>query len=137
MDNSLYVGMSGTHSSMRQLELITNNLANVNTPGFRADNLAMASHDVKSSNQTRTYAGVGRTFSDFSQGPIFSTDRDLDVALNGPGFIAVQSKTGREGFTRSGDFTLSSTGELKTAGGNYVMGIAGIIRIPSAEKINI
>ncbi len=85
---------------------------------------------------TRTYGKVDHTVTNFDKGSMLNTGRDLDVALNGEGFIAVQSKTGKEGYTRSGSFQLQN-GVLMTKSGELVMGNAGAINIPEAERLHI
>lgn len=137
MDKSLYLNMNGAHNAMRRLEVITNNLANVNTNGFRAD--ASFTDAYKTPNSTmdsRVYAKFERTFTDFNPGSIMTTDRDLDVAIQGQGFIAVQTKTGKEGQTRDGSFQIRD-GFLTSRRGDLVLGNSGAIAIPSSEKIHI
>lgn len=138
MDRSLFISMSGAKNSMRELEVETNNLANVNTTAFRADSSFMEQYKVASQGQqSRVYAKVGKTYTNFKQGPMINTERDLDIALDGPGFIAVQSKTGREGYTRAGSLQLGQDGNLTTTEGQLVMGNAGVINIPPAQRIHI
>ncbi|VVC77099.1 Flagellar basal-body rod protein FlgF [Aquicella siphonis] len=137
MDKSLFISMNGAYNSMRQLEIITNNLANVNTTAFRADSTFIRAHEVNSGGQqSRVYSRLDKTYTNFKQGNIFNTDRDLDVAINGDGFIAVQSKSGREGYTRAGSLQIRN-GILTTQTGEIVMGNGGPINIPPAEKISI
>lgn len=137
MDKSLFISMSGAQNASRQLEIITNNLANVNTTGFRADSTYLEQHQVaKTGNQSRVYAKLNTTYTDFKQGAILSTDRDLDVALNGDGFIAVQSKSGQEAYTRIGNLQVKN-GMLTTQNGNLVIGSSGPIAIPDAQRLNI
>lgn len=138
VDKALFLGSNGESASMHQMEIITNNLANVNTTGFRADYQAMKQFDSKGKgDDSRTYAASGQTYSDFTPGPIIHTDRDLDVAVSGKGFIAVQSKTGKEGYTRAGDLQISDTGFLTTRSGQYIMGEGGPIQIAQSKKISI
>lgn len=138
MDKSLFVSMNGAKNSMRELEIVTNNLANANTTGFRGDaTYSSQYHSKDAANETRVYAKLAGTFTDFTQGPILNTQRDLDVAIDGPGFIAVQSLSGKEGYTRAGDLQIDETGALKTSRGELVMGNAGTISIPQAQRISI
>ena len=137
MDKSVYIGMTGEKSSMHQLEILTNNLANVNTTGFRADYETVKQTAVSSNpKETRVFSTVNGTYTDFNHGPTLNTGRDLDVAISGEGFIAVQGKEGREGYTRAGSLELDQ-GNLVTKAGEIVVGRSGIINIPAAEKINI
>lgn len=138
MDKALFLGMNAQSSSMHQLEILTNNLANINTPGFRADYEVVKQNPISNnSNETRVYSSIGQSYTDFKQGPILRTGKELDLAISGDGFFAVQSKDGREGYTRSGNFMLSTDGYLVTQTGQLVLGRAGAIRLKNAEKIEI
>lgn len=138
MDKALFVSSHGAQSSMRELEVITNNLANLNTNGFRADASYVEPYQFENSqNNSRVYSKINNTYTDFQKGPILNTERDLDIAVNGDGFLAVQSKAGKEGYTRAGSLQLTSDGTLMTQTGHLVMGNAGVITIPPAEKISI
>jgi len=138
MDKALFVGMGGQRNAMKELEILSNNLANVNTPGFRADYETTKSFYQKQEGlETRVYPQLGKTYSDFKQGPVLSTGRDLDVAIFGKGMFAVQSNTGQEGYTRAGNFEVSADGFLTTARGEVVIGDGGVIKIPESERIEI
>lgn len=139
MDKSLFISMNGAQNSMHQLEVITNNLANVNTSAFKADLTYVDQYKVpaKQGQQSRTYSKLESTYTNFDKGPLINTQRDLDIALDGAGFIAVQSKTGKEAYTRAGNLELSADGMLVTQSGNFVIGNGGPIYIPPAEKISI
>ncbi len=138
MDKALFIGMGGQTTALRELEILTNNLANVNTPGFRADYEVMKqNHIQKEKMETRVYSSVGGSYTDYKTGPILRTGRDLDVAVSGNGMFAVQSKNGKEGYTRAGNFEVSSEGFLTTASGDMVLGKAGAIQIPQSEMIHI
>lgn len=139
MDRALFISMTGAKSSMQELEVMTNNLANLNTTAYRADSTFMQQQAVDPNNpqQSRTYSKVAKTYTDFTQGSIFNTERDLDIALDGSGFIAVQSKTGKEGYTRAGGLILNPDGTLATESGALVMGNAGTVSLPPADKISI
>jgi flagellar basal-body rod protein FlgF len=138
MDKALFIGMSGQSNSLRELEILSNNLANVNTPGFRADFETVKQHHIQEGGmETRVYSAMGATYTDFKQGPILRTGRDLDTAISGTGMFAVQSKSGVEGYTRAGDFEISGDGFLTTTTGNIVLGNNGAIQIPNSEKLEI
>jgi flagellar basal-body rod protein FlgF len=138
VDKALFVGSDGAKQLMRELEVITNNLSNVTKTGFRADFQSKALWSpTGSTDDTRTYSVLTRTYSDFTTGPIMKTDRDLDVALSGKGFIAIQGKGGLEGYTRDGSFQLKD-GLLKTQSNEVVLGTSGVISIPNAaERLTI
>ena len=78
-----------------------------------------------------------RPGTDYQQGTVQSTGRELDISVQGEGFIAVQGKDGREGYTRAGDLQLTQTGQLVTGTGLAVLGDGGPIAVPPAEKIEI
>lgn len=138
MDKALFIGMGGQSNALRELEILSNNLANVNTPGFKADYEVMKQHHLNNIGlETRVYSKLGKTYTDFRQGPILRTGRDLDVAVSGHGMFAIQSKSGREGYTRAGDFDISNDGFLTTSRGQMVLGKTGAIQIKNAERVII
>ncbi len=138
MDRLAYIVMSGAKQTLLAQATNANNLANVSTQGFKADLDAFQSLPVYGPGYaSRVYAQDVRTGTDFEQGPLMTTGRDLDVALKGQGFIAVQAPDGTEAYTRRGDLHLSPNGQLQTAEGDSVMGNQGPIAIPPASKIDI
>lgn len=138
MDRSLYIAMNAAQQTMLAQATNANNLANVNTTGFRADFEQFRSMPVFGEGlPTRVYSMSERPSTDYEQGSIHSTGRELDISVQGEGFIAVQGKDGREGYTRAGDLHTTTTGQLVTGTGLAVMGEGGPIAIPPAEKIEI
>lgn len=138
IDKAAFIGMNGAQASMHRLEVLTNNLANINTTGFRADFDAVVPYKVNNDGmQSRTYTKLQNTYTDFTKANDIYTGRELDVAMAGEGFISVQSKSGKEGYTRDGALDLDAQGNLITKNGEYVIGVSGIINIPPAEKVHI
>ncbi len=138
MDKALYLGVASQKNSMKELEIITNNLANTNTPGFRADYEVIKQNATNNSDfETRVYPSVGRSYSDFKQGPVLRTENDLDIAISGPGFFSVQANQGKEGYTRNGNFEISNDGFLTTSKGEIVLGVDGAINLANADKVNV
>lgn len=138
MDRMIYVAMSGAQQTMRSLQTTTNNLANVNTTGFRADLNHFQSLPVAGDEAvTRTYALADTPGYDFRHGGLVTTGRDLDAAINGDGFFAVLSPTGKEAYTRAGDMHVDANGFLVNGGGYQMMGNGGPIALPPFEKIQI
>ncbi len=138
MDRMLYVAMSGAKETILAQATNSSNLANASTPGFLADLQQFRSMPVfGDGHPTRVYALSERPAIDFKSGSIVQTGRDLDVALNGKGWIAVQSPDGNEAYTRRGDLKLDANGQLTTGNGLPVVGNGGPIAIPPAEKIDI
>ncbi len=138
MDRMLYVSMAGAKQIMRAQTMNTHNLANANTPGFRADmNLFRAVPVNGPGLDSRVYAVNDGSGVDLSAGTLRETGRDLDVAVRGEGFFAVQTADGGEAYTRAGNFTVSPLGQLLTATGEAVLGDGGPIAIPPYEKLDI
>ncbi len=138
MDRALYVAMSGAKQILLAQASNANNLANANTPGFRADFEQLRSMPVFGNGYpSRVYAMTERPGVDLSTGSLQTTGRDLDVAINGEGWLAVQAKDGSEAYTRAGDLHITPGGQLVTGSGLPVLGNAGPIAIPPAQKIEI
>ncbi len=134
----LFIALSGAKQSMTAQAINTNNLANSSTTGFRADFHNVLSRQVVGPGMpSRAYATVQPGVIDFSGGSIISTGRDLDVAINGGGWFAVQAPDGTEGYTRAGSFTVDTAGRLLDRNGNPVLGNAGPISIPPYSSLQI
>lgn len=145
MENSLLIGLSRVTTLERHLAVISNNLANVNTNGYKSDQMLFeeflnpTAHEDNFAGRDRrlSYVQDRGTFHDFAQGAAERTNNPLDVAINGSGFIAVQT-AGGERYTRDGNFQLSSTGQLVTANGDAVLGSNGpIVFQPTDHDITI
>ena len=138
MDRMLYLSMSAAGNTMLAQAVNSNNLANANTPGFRADLAQFSSAPVLGTGHaSRVYAVEEPTSVDFNPGSIYHTGNELDVSLNGEGWIAILAADGTEAYTRAGDFRVSSFGMLENGAGHPVIGNGGAISIPPAEKIEI
>ncbi len=138
MDRSLYVVMSGAKETLYAQTSINNNLANANTTAFKADLENFRSMPVFGpGHPTRVYAMDERPLTDFDHGPIQTTGRELDIAIEGDGWMAVQAPDGSEAYTRRGDLRMSPEGLLKTGDGLLLLGENGPIAIPPAQKIDI
>lgn len=138
MDRLLYIAMSGAKETMLAQTVNTHNLANANTTGFRADLQAFQSLPVYGSvYPSRVYALTESMEVDFNPGALITTGRDLDVAINGDGWIGVQAPDGNEAYTRAGDLKINVNGLLTTGTGHPVMGNAGPVAIPPFEKLEI
>jgi flagellar basal-body rod protein FlgF len=136
MDRMLYVAMTGAKETLRAQTVNNHNLANVSTTGFRADLAAFQSRAVDGTGfASRVYATSASVGWDETSGALLTTGRDLDVAINGPGWIAVQAADGREAYTRAGNLQVDPTGQLKTATGQPVMGDGGPINVPPYTSI--
>ena len=137
MDKLIYIAMTGAKHAMYRQTSIANNLANVKTPGFRAEFvIARAAPVLGEGAPTRTFALAQTAGADFSPGGLESTGRDLDIALLTAGFIAVQTPSG-EAYTRNGSLEIDSTGLLHTREGFPVLGDGGPITIPENSIVTI
>ena len=136
MDALIYTAMSGAERAMRGQQVHANNLANLDTNGFRANlELAQAAklpgygYDDRHMSQMQSNAVTDR------QGALRQTGRDLDVAISGNGYFAVQGPTG-EGYTRAGAITLDADGTM-TVNGMQLLGEGGPITLPPHRKVEI
>ena len=131
MDEMIYVAMTGAKQTEIAQAINSNNLANVSTTGFRADLHAFSSVPVDGPGvDARVNAVVDSYGTDFAQGPISNTGRNLDIAVLGEGLIAVQTPDGSEAYTRAGDLRIGAGGLLETGSGHPVMGEGGPVAIP-------
>jgi flagellar basal-body rod protein FlgF len=138
MDRSLYIAMSGAKQSLLAQNSNANNLANMQTTGFKSDLEWFRSRPVSGDGYpTRVYAMIEKPGTNFSPGTMQTTGRDLDVAINGEGLIAVQGEDGKESYTRAGDLRITPEGFLRTGTGLPVTGQNGPITIPPSEKLTI
>jgi len=138
MDKLLYIAASGAREIMQAQAVNTNNLANANTTGFQADLAAARALQVHGPGYaSRAYSQVADGSVDLSKGAIKSTGRDLDVAVRGQGWIAVQAGDGTEAYTRAGDLRVSPEGLLENGRGQMVLGDGGPLQIPESRKLEI
>ncbi len=138
MDRMLYLAMSAAKQMMTAQALASNNLANANTTGFKADFDAVRAMPVFGDGYpSRVYAMTERPGIDFNVGTVETTDNELDIAINGAGFIAVIAPDGTEAYTRAGEFKQTVNGQLVTATDLPVLGNGGPIAFPQAESILI
>jgi flagellar basal-body rod protein FlgF len=138
MDRLIYVAMTGAKQILEQQATTTHNLANASTTGFRAQlDTFRAVPVVGSPSPTRAFVVDSTVGSDFSVGPIQQTGRDLDVAVQGKGWIAVERPDGSEAYTRSGSLKINENGVLQTQSGLNVLGDGGPISIPPDVRVSI
>ena len=138
MDRMLYLAMSGAKQTMHAQALSTHNLANVNTTGFKADLAAARSMPVfGDGHASRVYAMTERPGINFDHGSAQFTGNELDFAINGEGFVAVQAADGSEAYSRRGDMKINTSGLLENGAGQLILGDGGPIAIPPSEKIEL
>jgi flagellar basal-body rod protein FlgF len=138
MDRLVYLAMTGAQQLLHQQSVAAHNLANASTPGFRAETSAFRVAPVVGPGMpTRAYALQTTTGADFTPGVVQTTGRELDVAIEGEGFLAVQGTDGTEVYTRNGSLAISADGELQTRDGRTVLSDGGPISIPADSTITI
>lgn len=138
MDKFLYVAMSGAKETLRAQASNSHNLANASTTGFRADLSAFMTRVIEGPGfDTRAYATTSTVGFNRSGGALMTTGRDLDVAVNGDGWIAVQAPDGSEAYTRAGDLRLDTTGQLRTGAGHAVLGDGGPLVVPPHASLTL
>jgi flagellar basal-body rod protein FlgF/flagellar basal-body rod protein FlgG len=140
MENTLLIGLSRQMMLERQMDVVANNVANVNTNGYKADRslfeeyLMPGAHEDNFVGRDRRLSFVQdrATFHDFAGGPTEQTKNPLDVAIDGQAFLVVQTPAG-ERYTRDGGLQINSQGQLVTASGNPVLGSNGPIRFQQTD----
>ena len=138
MDRMIYVAMSGAKQMLEQQSVVANNLANATTTGFRAQMNAFRSAEVLGEGAaTRAFVVDSTPTADFTPGSIQMTGRDLDVAVEGAGWIAVQTADGSEAYTRNGSLQVNVNGVLQTRNGLSVLGDGGPIAVPADTRITV
>lgn len=138
MDRLIYSSLAAMRGAMARQATIANNLANVNTSGFRGEFTSAEAEWLKGSGLNgRATMSQDVTGADMTSGAVQSTGRDLDVALNGDALLTVQAQDGSEAYTRRGDLQLSDSGLLTTGDGMPVLGQSGPITLPPADSVSI
>jgi len=140
MNSGMYSALSGNIAAMQRMDIISNNLANVNTPGFKKDKMTF--EGMLASNTTPPAVSPSKTadpilqkdnvYVDYSAGPVSQTGNTLDVAIDGDGFFTVATPGGTA-YTRQGNFRLTADGTLVTTDGYPVMGQGGEIHITGGK----
>src|SRR5215831_7225782 len=128
MFTSFSTALSALNADSTAIDVVGNNLANINTTGFKVSNVSF--HDLVSQSlgagqgQTQVGFGVGNpvTQLQFNQGAIQATGGSLDAAIQGDGFFVVNTPGGATQYTRSGNFQVDANGNLTTATGQFVQG---------------
>ncbi|MCY1404585.1 Flagellar basal-body rod protein FlgF [compost metagenome] len=138
MDKMLYVAMTGASQNALAQKAHANNLANISTSGFQRDLEQARSMPVfGDSFPARAYAMSERPATDFTPGALQETGRDLDVAVGGNGWMAVQTPDGGEAYMRTASLNVDALGVLRAGNGMPVMGNGGPIAVPPEQKIEI
>ncbi len=138
MDRMIYTAMTGAKHILQQQSTVAHNLANATSTGFKSQIDSFRAVPVISEGlDTRAFVVDATAGADFKPGVIQTTNRDLDVAIQGKGWIAIQRQNGSEGYTRNGSLKVNENGLLQTSNGLTVMGDGGPISIPPDVTISI
>jgi len=138
MDRSIYLAMAGAQQLLEQQAVAAHNLSNASTTGYKAETTTFRVAPVTGPGQpTRAYALESTPGADLTAGTVQTTGRDLDVAIEGPGFFAVEATDGSEAYTRAGSFDVSPDGQLITRTGLTVLGEGGPIVVPPDSRIQV
>ena len=141
MENALLVGLSRQMALTHELDVIANNIANIDTTGYKADN-AMFERYLMPRASDQSFSGPDRRVSyvedraswiDMSQGSIQHTGDPLNIAINGTGYLVVQTASGQQRYTRNGALTINGAGQLVTSDGDQVVGDSGPITFQSTD----
>ena len=145
MENGSLVGLSRQIALARELDVVANNIANLNTTGFKADNVVFQEYlmpgaranQFAANDRQLSFVQDRATWLDLSQGPVEQTGNPLDVAISGSAFLTVQTPRG-ERYTRNGALQINSQGQLVTSEGLQVIGQNGpIVFQPNDREISI
>ena len=138
MDKMIHTSLGAMRGIMNRQTAIANNMANADTVGFRAEVVnAKAKYLDGPALDSRVLTSETVLAADMNAGPVRSTGRPLDIALNGDAMLAVQATNGDEAYTRRGDLQVNESGLLTTGDGHPVLGEGGPITLPPADSINI
>ncbi len=138
MDRFAYLASAGAKQLLHRQETIAHNLANANTTGFRADLDAFRAIPVQGAGQgTRVFVAESTPGFDSTPGTLQSTGRNLDVAIEGDGFLVVEARDGGEAYTRAGSLEVGADSTLRTNSGLVVQGDGGPITVPENSRVMI
>ena len=140
IENAQLISLSRQIALQRQMDVVANNMANINTTGFKTENILFEQYvmpvardqDFPNNDQPLSFVQDWATVHDLSGGAMVQTGSELDVGLNGDGFFAVQTPGG-ERWTKAGSFQISAGGQLVDASGNPVLGQGGPISFGPEE----
>jgi flagellar basal-body rod protein FlgF len=138
MDRMIYLSMAGAKAAMQRQDVLSHNLANVTTNGFRAELQAFRAVPVRGDGaSTRAYSLETTIGYNDAQGPLTPTGRNLDVAMQGNAWLAVQANDGTEAYTRAGSLDVNAEGLLVMRNGMPVLSDGGPINIPPNSAVEI
>jgi flagellar basal-body rod protein FlgF len=140
MENALLVGLSRQMALSHELDIVANNIANLDTTAYKADNASFSEFLMPHASDGQFSGGDKRisfvqdraTWIDFSPGSIQRTGNPLNVAIDGPGYLVVQTANGQR-YTRNGSLSINATGQLVTSEGDPVQGSSGPITFQNTD----
>ena len=139
MDTSTYISLSGLAARDQEMAVLANNIANMSTPGFKAERMMFSEYlaNAPGGSQSSYVTQAGNNH-DMSSGPLTHTGNSLDIALNGEGWLAITTPSGTN-YTRSGHFQLDPQGEVVTSNGYLLQGDGGapIVVPPDSGEVTI
>jgi flagellar basal-body rod protein FlgF len=134
MDNSIYIALSHQLMMFRDLEVTSNNIANVNTPGYSAEKLSFREHLVRDINGQNSFANDPTSYRDTSHGSFKTTNNPFDLAINGNAYFQVQTPLGVR-YSKAGAFQINDQGTMVNPDGYAVLGSdGGEITIPATAR---
>lgn len=138
MDRMIYLSMAGAKAAMQRQDVLSHNLANVTTNGFRAELQAFRSVPIQGDGaSTRAFSLETTIGYDPTPAPLTPTGRNLDVAMQGNAWLAVQGNDGTEAYTRAGSLDVNAEGLLVMRNGMPVLGDGGPINVPPNSQVSI
>jgi flagellar basal-body rod protein FlgF len=138
VDRMIYLSMTGAKAALQRQEVLSHNLANVSTNGFRAEMAAFRAVPVQGDGASTRVPALETTVGyNPEPGPIQTTGRNLDVAMEGGAWLAVQALDGTEAYTRAGSLEVDAQGQLVTRSGLPVLGDGGPLTVPPNSSVSI
>ncbi len=140
MENALLVGLSRQMALSRELDIVANNIANIDTTGYKADNAAFSQflmpgardNDFTGNDRRIAFVEDRASWIDLSPGSIEHTGNPLDVAIDGKGYLVVQTPRGQR-YSRNGALAINANGQLVTSNGDPVLGTGGPITFQATD----
>lgn len=137
MDRMLYTSMTGATEMVHAQSVTANNLANASTTGFKKDLAMMLHQPIRREDDSRHYAVATTTAQDFEKGNLIHTNRALDVAVEGEGWIGVIGADGTPAYTRAGALQVGAEGILRNRDGQMILGNEGAVSVPPDSRVEI
>lgn len=142
MDKLIYTAMTGARQTLDQQAAVAHNLANVSSTGYKSEEHRLRAVQLQSGTDssalpTRAFVVDASVGSNFASGPLMQTNRPLDVAIQGQGWLAVQMPDGSEAYTRNGSLQIDTTGVLQTRDGYPLASLSGVIALPPDNRFTI